>query len=56
MEDYNLSYIYLYSINNKIMECNKYSLIFNLYLNTFEINENILNLNNFLIKTELKNY
>ena len=38
------------------MECDKYSLIFNLYLNTFEINENIINFNTLFIHTELKNY
>ena len=39
-----------------LVECNKYSLIFNLYLNNFEINENIINFNKLFIDTELNNY
>ena len=44
--------------NNEIVECSKYSLIFNFYLNTFEINNDILNLhlNKDFINHELKNY
>ena len=38
------------------MKCNKYSLVFNLYLNTFEINENIFSFNQLFIDSELKNY
>jgi hypothetical protein len=38
------------------MECYKYSLVFNLYLNIFEINENILSLNILFIDSEFKNY
>ena len=56
VDNYNLNYILLYTVNNTTMECNKYSLIFNLYLNTFEINENILNLKTNWIHIELKNY
>ena len=33
-----------------------YIIIFNLYFNTFEINENVLNTNLFFINIELKNY
>src|SRR6185437_2452139 len=44
------------SLDNKIMKCNKYSLVFNLYLNIFEINENIFSFNQLFIDSELKNY
>jgi hypothetical protein len=58
VEDYNLNYIFLYTSNNEIIECSKYSLIFNFYLNIFEINNDILNLhlNKDFIYNELKNY
>jgi len=52
----NLNYIFSYSLDNKIIKCNKYSLIFNLYLNTFEINENIWSFHQLFIDSELKNY
>ena len=54
--DHQLNYIFSYFVNNEIMVCNKYSFIFNLYFNTFEINENVLNKNLLFINTELKNY
>jgi hypothetical protein len=46
----------LYLFNNNKVECNKYSTVFNLFLNTFEINGNIFNLKNVAVEGDLNNY